>query len=140
MGVSGLHHQLKTGQKKINVGELRGKTLALDGHALLHRGALSCAEQLAEGEPTTRYAHFAVQRVQMLTNKGITPIVVFDGASTPLKKHTNNERRQSRDQALEVDCAGGWGRGSITYSLSGFRWCSRGHPGAVRQGHLGVKV
>ena len=45
-----------------------------------------------------------------------------------------------RDQALEVDCAGGWGRGSITYSLSGFRWCSRGHPGAVRQGHLGVKV
>ena len=45
-----------------------------------------------------------------------------------------------RDQALEVDCAGGWGRGSITYSLSGFHWCSRGHPGAVRQGHLGVKV
>ena len=45
-----------------------------------------------------------------------------------------------RDQALEVDCAGAWGHGSISYSLSGFRGCSRGHPGAVRQGHLGVKV
>ena len=101
MGVSGLHHQLKTGQKKINVGELRGKTLALDGHALLHRGALSCAEQLAEGEPTTRYAHFAVQRVQMLSTKGVTPIVVFDGAPVPLKRHTNNERGTARDRALE---------------------------------------
>jgi 5'-3' exonuclease len=101
MGISGLHHQLKAAQKKIDIIELRGRTLALDGHALLHRGALSCAEQLAEGEPTTRYAHFAVQRVQMLAAKGITSIVVFDGASTPLKKHTNNERRASRDQALE---------------------------------------
>ena len=72
MGISGLHHQLKPAQKRIDVSELRGRTLALDGHALLHRGALSCAEQLAEGEPTTRYAHFAVQRVQMLATKGIT--------------------------------------------------------------------
>ena len=77
MGISGLHHQLKPAQKRIDVSELRGRTLALDGHALLHRGALSCAEQLAEGEPTTRYAHFAVQRVQMLAAKGVTPIVVF---------------------------------------------------------------
>ena len=100
MGISGLHHQLKAGQKKINVSELRGRTLALDGHALLHRGALSCAEALAEGEPTTRYAHFAVQRVQMLATKGITAIVVFDGAPTPLKRHTNSERRAGRDQAL----------------------------------------
>ena len=66
----------------------------------LHRGALSCAEQLAEGEPTTRYAHFAVQRVQMLATKGITAIVVFDGAPTPLKRQTNNDRRAVRDQAL----------------------------------------
>jgi exonuclease-1 len=100
MGISGLHHQLKPAQKRIDVSELRGRTLALDGHALLHRGALSCAEQLAEGEPTTRYAHFAVQRVQMLTNKGITSIVVFDGAPTPLKKDTNRERRANREQAL----------------------------------------
>jgi len=101
MGISGLHHQLKAGQQKINCSELRGRTLALDGHALLHRGALSCAEQLAEGEPTTRYAHFAVQRVQMLTSKGITPIVVFDGAPVPLKRHTNHQRSANREGALE---------------------------------------
>ena len=100
MGISGLHHQLKPAQKRIDVAELKGRTLALDGHALLHRGALSCAEQLAEGEPTTRYAHFAVQRVQMLAAKGITAIVVFDGAPVPLKRHTNQERRAGRDQAL----------------------------------------
>ena len=97
MGISGLHHQLKAAQQKINVSELRGRTLALDGHALLHRGALSCAEQLAEGEPTTRYAHFAVQRVQMLAAKGITSIVVFHGAPTPLKRQTNNDRRAFLD-------------------------------------------
>ena len=100
MGISGLHHQLKPAQRRIDTSELRGRTLALDGHALLHRGALSCAEQLAEGEPTTRYAHFAVQRVQMLATKGITAIVVFDGAPTPLKRQTNNDRRAVRDQAL----------------------------------------
>ena len=100
MGISGLHHQLKPAQKRIDVSELRGRTLALDGHALLHRGALSCAEQLAEGEPTTRYAHFAVQRVQMLAAKGITAIVVFDGAPTPLKRQTNNDRR-----AFQNSCA-----------------------------------
>ena len=101
MGISGLHHQLKPAQKRIDVSELRGRTLALDGHALLHRGALSCAEALAEGEPTTRYAQFAVARVQMLATKGITAIVVFDGAPTPLKRHTNSERRASREAALE---------------------------------------
>ena len=100
MGISGLHHQLKAAQQRIDVAELRGRTLALDGHALLHRGALSCAEQLAEGEPTTRYAQFAVQRVQMLATKGVTPIAVFDGAPTPLKRQTNNDRRAVRDQAL----------------------------------------
>ena len=81
MGISGLHHQLKPAQKRIDVSELRGRTLALnEAQRFCTRGALSCAEQLAEGEPTTRYAHFAVQRVQMLAAKGDIPIVVLVGA------------------------------------------------------------
>ena len=103
MGISGLHQQLKPAQRKINVEELRGKTLALDGHVLLHRGAMACAEQLAEGKQTTRYTNYAVTRVQLLAAKGVKAIVVFDGAaSMPLKTHTNTGRRTARDDALKA--------------------------------------
>ena len=67
MGISGLHAQLKSAQAPIEAEELRGKTLCVDGHALLHRGALSCCEDLAEGVTTTKYADYVVFRAKMLS-------------------------------------------------------------------------
>ena len=106
MGISGLHHQLKPAQKRIDVAELKGRTLALDGHALLHRGALSCAEQLAEGEPTTRYAHFAVQRVQMLRRRASRNAARTATDTAQKANHTTArcETRLSRTRQWKLEC------------------------------------
>ena len=31
-------------------------------------------------------------RVKMVQDKGVTPVLVFDGAATPIKKRTDEER------------------------------------------------
>lgn len=35
-----------------------------------------------------------MERVQLLQSHGVTPLVVFDGASIPAKRDRNVERRQ----------------------------------------------
>ena len=101
MGISGLHAQLKSAQAPIEAEELRGKTLCVDGHALLHRGALSCCEDLAEGVTTTKYADYVVFRAKMLAHYGVACVVVFDGAAEmPVKGGENGRRRAARHASL----------------------------------------
>ena len=101
MGISGLHAQLKSAQKPVEAQDLAGKTLCIDGHALLHRGALTCSEDLAEGVRTTRFAEYVVFRVKMLAHYGVRSICVFDGgAEPPLKSSENARRREGRAEAL----------------------------------------
>jgi exonuclease-1 len=52
MGISGLLPSLKKLQRDVNIKEYAGKRVAVDGHCWLHRGAISCADDLALGFPT----------------------------------------------------------------------------------------
>ena len=72
MGVSGLHHQLRAAQKKINVVELRGKTLALDGRAF----DIACG-QIDIGNAFTEMAAPMAQGVPQ-ANGEIAPEAVMD--------------------------------------------------------------
>ena len=40
-----------------------------------------------------RYISYCMGRVKLLQDNGITPILVFDGASLPIKRQKNEERR-----------------------------------------------
>lgn len=52
MGIPGLLQFIKDAAEPINVKKYRGQTVAVDTYCWLHKGAFSCAEKLAKGEPT----------------------------------------------------------------------------------------
>lgn len=48
----------------------------------------------------TRYVDYAMQRIRLLRHHKITPYVVFDGGPLPAKQHTENDRKQRREENL----------------------------------------
>jgi exonuclease-1 len=45
---------LKSIQKPTELKNFAGDTLGIDGYGWLHRGAIACATELAEGKPTRK--------------------------------------------------------------------------------------
>ena len=104
-----------TRSQRVDVSELRGRTLALDGHALLHRGALSCAEQLGRGRAddalrafcgTTRAdargPHTALPPVHRATKKG-TRIKNGAPVATKPRGRASVEARMRTEDAAKID-------------------------------------
>ena len=52
MGISRLLQFIKDAAEPINVKKYKGQSVAVDTYCWLHKGAFSCAEKLAKGEPT----------------------------------------------------------------------------------------
>lgn len=99
MGVTGLLQVLKDIQRPTDVSKYRGKTLAVDTYGWLHRGLISCAQDLCQDVPTRSYITLVMKKVEMLRHFGVEPYLVFDGASLPTKAETAKERREKRDEA-----------------------------------------
>lgn len=57
MGITGLLPFLKKIHVPVNVAKFEGCTVAIDAYCWLHKGAFSCAEKLALGEPTEQYGY-----------------------------------------------------------------------------------
>ncbi len=51
MGISGLLPFLKEATETVNLSQLQGVTVAVDTYCWIYKGAFSCAEQLALGQP-----------------------------------------------------------------------------------------
>lgn len=102
MGIKGLSSRLQASTSEVHISEWKHQTLAIDGHGWLHRGAVGCARELAEGEPTTRFAQYVVNRVLLLMGHGVECIVVFDGEETPAKSATHLARAKKREAALSA--------------------------------------
>jgi exonuclease-1 len=54
MGVVGLLPLLKSIQRQSEIKQYVGKTLGVDAYGWLHRGAIACASELAQGKPTQK--------------------------------------------------------------------------------------
>ncbi|CCH43989.1 Exonuclease 1 [Wickerhamomyces ciferrii] len=96
MGVKGLLPQLKSIQEPMTLERYRGKRLAIDSYAWLHRSSLSCAWELAQDLETTKYISFFKKRIMMLRHFEIEPYFVFDGDNFSSKSDTELEREQKR--------------------------------------------
>ncbi|KAK6458820.1 exonuclease [Scheffersomyces xylosifermentans] len=99
MGVTGLLPNLKEIQDSVSLEKYRGKTLAIDTYGWLHRGLISCAQELCEDRPTRKYVTSIMKKVDMLRFFGVEPYFVFDGAALPTKAETANDRRLKREEA-----------------------------------------
>ena len=101
MGVTGLLQHLKEIQEPSNLAAYRGKALAVDTYGWLHRGLISCAQELCQNQPTRKYVNSVIKKVDMLRHFGVEPYLVFDGAYLPTKAETAKERRIKRDEAQQ---------------------------------------
>ncbi|XP_023152239.2 exonuclease 1 [Amphiprion ocellaris] len=101
MGISGLLQFIKDAAEPINVKKYKGQTVAVDTYCWLHKGAFSCAEKLAKGEPTDQYVWYCMKLVDMLFTFSVKPILVFDGRNLPSKQEVENTRRMRREANLQ---------------------------------------
>ncbi|KAH8174722.1 XPG i-region domain-containing protein [Sarocladium implicatum] len=102
MGVSGLLPLLKSIQKRTEIKKYNGLTLGVDVYGWLHRAAHSCAVELGQGQPTTKYISGVMHKVKMLQHFGITPYMVFDGGPLPSKAGTEESRAKSRTEKKKL--------------------------------------
>ncbi|KAL7315562.1 Rad2 nuclease, variant 2 [Mucor circinelloides] len=101
MGISGLLPALRPIELSVDLHQYAGKTVAIDGHCILHRGAIGAAKELALNEPTDSYVTYFMNFMGLFKLYNVTPIVFFDGLDLPLKQDTNDERRSNRQEALK---------------------------------------
>ncbi|KAH7029059.1 uncharacterized protein B0I36DRAFT_363654 [Microdochium trichocladiopsis] len=102
MGIQGLLPLLKSIHRPVELSKYAGETLAVDAYGWLHRGAIACAIELAEGKPTRKYVDFAMHRVRMCLHFGVTPYLVFDGDYLPSKRSTEESRAKRRDDTKKA--------------------------------------
>jgi exonuclease-1 len=69
MGISGLLPLLKSIQVTTHVKQYAGKVVGVDGYVWLHKGAFSCAWDLALGNHTTKYQFLFTIDVDTLTTQ-----------------------------------------------------------------------
>lgn len=111
MGIQGLLPLLKDITEKTNLGalDLRGKRIAFDAMALLHRGSIACAREVCLGLATSRYVSFCRGIIKLFLDQGVQArdcYMVFDNkVSPPLKLETNDGRRIARAMSLEKAAA-----------------------------------
>ncbi|KAI0148604.1 hypothetical protein GGR57DRAFT_236427 [Xylariaceae sp. FL1272] len=98
MGIKGLLPLLKSIHRPAQLNKFSGETFGVDAYGWLHRGAISCAIELAEGKPTRGYVDFAMKIVRMVMHFGVTPYMVFDGDFLPSKASTEASRLESREK------------------------------------------
>ena len=91
MGIDGLHPVLRPYLRSISLSEYTGKRVGCDASAWLHRGAVACAADLAQGNRWwiergvhAPYVDFCLKMLDMLRANGVKP-VVSPGCSHLLK-------------------------------------------------------
>ncbi|ORY58863.1 uncharacterized protein BCR38DRAFT_489220 [Pseudomassariella vexata] len=102
MGIQGLFPLLKSIQRPTELKKFAGETFAVDAYGWLHRGAISCAIELAQDKPTRKYVDFAMHRVRMAKHFGVTPYLVFDGDYLPSKGCTEDSRAKRREESKKA--------------------------------------
>jgi exonuclease 1 len=85
MGIQGLLPKLKSIVEKKNIKEYSNKKVAIDAYVWLHRGVLSCCQELVQQIPTDKYLTYCVHMVKMLIFHKVTPVLVFGIISLSLK-------------------------------------------------------
>ena len=101
MGITRLLPMLASITRPRHIRELAGQTAGIDGHVWLHRSIFSNAEVYATGLFVDSHIKYFLRRTRLLSQAGIHPIFVFDGADLPAKLLT----RRIRDSGRVADMA-----------------------------------
>jgi exonuclease 1 len=110
MGIQNLLPQLKQLLANRHISYFRGKSVAVDGYAWLHRAAYGCCVDLTTGVENESWIQYCIGYLRMLEAFNITTYLVFDGDELPAKRGTELERAENRrlslQRALSLSSAG----------------------------------
>ena len=73
------------------------KRLALDASCLIHRGGRASAADFLHSKSSSKWLGYPLRIVDAILSAGVTPVVVFDGASLPMKARTDAVRAAQRE-------------------------------------------
>ena len=99
MGIASLLPLLKPAMQEKSLSEFRGMRVGVDGNVWVHRGAFSCAFELACGQKTEAFIRYCCNLAQLLLSHGVRPFVCFDGKALNAKGDTALKRREGRQAA-----------------------------------------
>jgi exonuclease-1 len=101
MGISGLLQFLKEYRTNVSLAKYSGKTVAVDVSCWIHQGAYYADFSEGIESAIQKIIHYVTKRIRMLLDHKVEPIIVFDGASIPVKKRIQEERARIRINSRE---------------------------------------
>jgi exonuclease-1 len=101
MGITGLLPALKHKIIPAHIREFKGRKVAVDTYAWLHKSTYGCCIELCTGKKTTKWIEYCMSMLEMLLKHDIQVVLVFDGAELPVKKVTESSRSSSRQENME---------------------------------------
>lgn len=102
MGILGLLPPLKPLISDKHISAFKGKRVAVDGYAWLHKAAYGCCVDLCLGKENNSWIKYCLHFIDMLLSFDIHVYLVFDGAELPAKRVTEVERAANRDKARQL--------------------------------------
>lgn len=100
MGITNLLQSVKPVLVSSHLSQFRGKSVAVDGYAWIHKATYGCCVELCLGQKTTQWIDYCMTYVDMLLAFQMRVVLVFDGNDLPAKQGTNDERGERRKLAL----------------------------------------
>ncbi|KAL1526148.1 hypothetical protein AB1Y20_014876 [Prymnesium parvum] len=104
MGIAGLHEMVASIARPVHLSDFAGEQLAVDASAWLHRGAISCALELAAGTETDAFLNYPRKMLDAFLHHGVRPYLVFDGAALPLKLGRQRQAARAAARLRGLDC------------------------------------
>lgn len=100
MGVANLLKYLGPLLRPTNIySAAAGKRVGVDGHVWLHQLAFHWAGDIVNDDNFEPLANEFLQQAQYVLGQGVELLFVFDGAPTPAKKSTDQQRQRKRADA-----------------------------------------
>lgn len=99
MGIQGLLQTLKNIQRRRHISEYKGQRVAIDGYCWLHQGLYMCSYEAGVGVMSRKHIQYCANRLEMLLEAGVIPVVVFDGAPLPMKQKVEENRAKMREDS-----------------------------------------
>lgn len=105
MGITGLLPLLKEQMAYVEVSDLSGMKMGVDGYSWLYKAITSCGPDVymnpTDPSVINRYVNLCVRKCKALLSNGVQLYFVFDGEEHPMKKETNQRRRRKKMEIQE---------------------------------------
>ena len=93
-----------------HISSFSGKTIGIDGYCWLHKSLYAGNKDIVLNDKSYSYIYYLKNKVKLLVNAGIIPILIFDGNKIPIKgkeeiirEYKRSELRNKGIDMLEYD-------------------------------------